>query len=127
MLQQKQQIHRGEIWLVTQNSGTGSEQTMINRPVVVLQNNMGNKYSPTITILPLTSQRGKKPLPTHVTLYKTTCLVSLSTVLAEQLTTVSKEKLTRFIGNVNPNEMFAIEDAVLIQCGIVPRNNYNYA
>ena len=123
-----QQFNRGEIWLATDKENkNGSVQTMFNRPVVILQNNMGNRFSPTITILPLTSQRNKKWLPTHVTLYKTKNLNSLSTVLVEQITTISKEKLTRFIGSVDLSEMLDIENAVLIQCGISPRNNIAYA
>ena len=121
------EIKRGDIWLVNMPSGIGSEQTMINRPIVILQNNMGNKFSPTVTICPLTSQQGKRWLPTHVKLFKTKCLATLSIALAEQITTISKERLTRFIGVVEKSEMFAIEDAVLIQCGIAPRNNIAYA
>jgi len=121
------EIKRGDIYLVNMPSGIGSEQTMINRPVVILQNNMGNKFSPTVTICPLTSQQGKRWLPTHVKLFKTKCLATLSIALAEQITTISKERLTRFIGVVEKSEMFAIEDALLIQMGITPRNNYVYA
>ena len=120
------EIKRGDIWLVNMPSGIGSEQTMINRPVVILQNNMGNKFSPTITICPLTSQQGKRWLPTHVKLFKTKCLATLSIALAEQITTISKERLTRFIGVVEKSEMFAIDDALMVQMGITPRNNVAY-
>lgn len=121
-----QQFNRGEIWLVDLGETKGSEQKMI-RPVVILQNNMGNLHSPTITIVPLTSSRGKKWIPTHVTLYKTTCLLSLSIALTEQITTISKERFINFIGEVNSDEMIAIEDAILIQLGIKTKNNYVYA
>jgi len=124
---QQPQINRGDIYLASIPGGVGSEQTMINRPVVILQNNMGNRFSPTITICPLTSKQGKKWLPTHVKLFKTKSLATLSIVLAEQITTISKERLTRFIGVVEKSEMFAIEDALLIQMGIIPRNKVAYA
>jgi len=120
------EIKRGDIWVAELQGGRGSEQNM-KRPILVLQNNLGNKYAPTVTIIPLTSSRGKRPLPTHVTLHRTICLTSLSIALAEQVSTISKERLIKFIGNIDKNEMFAIEDAVLIQCGIAPRNNIAYA
>ena len=119
------ELRRGDIWLVNLNGGIGSEQTMI-RPVAILQNNSGNKYSPTVTIVPLTS-RSKKWLPTHVTLHKTTCLLSLSVALAEQVTTISKERFIKYIGEVNKSEMFAIENALLVQMGIGSKNNIAYA
>ena len=120
------ELKRGDIWLVNLNGGIGSEQTMI-RPVAILQNNSGNKYSPTVTIVPLTSSRGKKWLPTHVTLYKTTCLLSLSIALAEQVTTISKERFIKFIGEVNKSELIEIENSLMIQMGIESKNNIAYA
>jgi len=122
----QQQINRGEIWVAELQGGRGSEQNM-KRPIVIMQNNMGNKFSPTVTICPLTSQQGKKWLPTHVKLFKTKCLSTLSIALAEQVTTISKERLIKFIGYVEKSEMFAIEDALMIQLGIAPRNNVAYA
>jgi len=118
-------IKRGDIWLVDLGNGVGSEQKM-KRPVFVIQNNLGNLHAPTVTILPLTSQN-KKWLPTHSTLYKTTCLASLSTVLGEQISTISKERFLKFIGRVNPLEIVAIENAVMIQLGISSMNKVAYA
>lgn len=119
---------RGEIYLADLPSGKGSEQGM-SRPVVIVQNNMGNKFSPCCTVVSLTGQANKKWMPTHVTLNKTTCLSSLSTVLAEQITTISKERLGRYIGSVHPSEMMAIDNAVMIQLGLAPsnRNSVQYA
>jgi mRNA interferase MazF len=121
-----QQFNRGEIWLIDMTEGVGSEQKMI-RPVVIIQNNMGNRYSPCCTIVPLTSQQGKKWMPTHVKLFKTTCLMSLSIALAEQVTTVSKKRFIKFIGKINSLEMMEIEDALMIQMGIGAKNNIAYA
>jgi len=118
----QKEIKRGDIWLVDLGNGVGSEQKM-KRPVFVIQNNLGNLHAPTVTILPLTSQN-KKWLPTHSILHKTTCLASLSTVLAEQITTISKERFLRYIGSINPSEIIAIEDAIMIQLGITPINKY---
>jgi len=121
----QKEIKRGDIWWVSMTGSKGSEQK-ITRPCFVIQNDLGNKFSPTVTILPLTSQN-KKWLPTHSTLHKTTCLALLSTVLAEQITTISKERFLSYIGSINPSEIMAIEDAIMIQLGITPRNNIAYA
>lgn len=120
-----QEIKRGDIWLVDLPKGKGSEQEMI-RPVFVIQNNIGNLHSPTVTILPLTSQN-KKWMPTHATLYKTNCLISISTVLAEQINTISKERFIEYIGKVNHSEIVLIENAILVQLGISVNSSVAYA
>jgi mRNA interferase MazF len=111
-----QEIKRGDIWLVDLGEGVGSIQGKL-RPVVIVQNNMGNQYSPTLTCIPLTSQN-KKQLPTHVLLKNTTCLLSLSIALCEQITTLSKGMLSRYIGEVSSVDMQEIERAIKIQTGI---------
>ena len=115
---------RGEIYLANMPGEVGSEQKM-TRPVVIIQNNMGNKFSPCCTVVPLTGQKNKKWMPTHVVLNETTCLSTLSTALAEQITTVSKERFAKYIGNVNITEMLAIENAIMVQLGI--KNKLAYA
>ena len=119
----QKEIKRGDIWWVSMPEGKGSEQYS-TRPCFVIQNNLGNKFSPTVTILPLTKQN-KKWMPTHSILHKTTCLDCLSMVLAEQINTVSKERFLGYIGRVNSSEITAIENAVLIQLGIVSINKSN--
>jgi mRNA-degrading endonuclease toxin of MazEF toxin-antitoxin module len=111
-----QEIKRGDIWLANLGEGVGSIQGKL-RPVVIVQNNMGNQYSPTLTCIPLTSQN-KKQLPTHVLLKNTTCLLSLSIALCEQITTLSKGMLSRYIGEVSSVDMQEIERAIKIQTGI---------
>jgi len=122
----QKEIKRGDIWWVSMLGGKGSEQTL-TRPCFVIQNDLGNKFSPTVTILPLTSSNLKKWMPTHTTLHKTTCLTSLSIVLAEQITTVSKERFLGYAGTVNSSEISAIENSILIQLGIASINKVAYA
>jgi mRNA interferase MazF len=114
------QIKRGQIWIVDigETTGAGSEQRLMMRPIIVTQNDKGNLFSPTVTIVPLTSQN-KKWLPTHVTLYKTRCLMSLSIALVEQMSTVSKERFIKFVGYVDDCEMMEIGNAIMIQNGLV--------
>ena len=121
----QKEIHRGEIWLAELIGGKGSEQKLI-RPVVVMQNDIGNYYSPTVTIVPLTSQN-KKWMPTHVTLHRTTCLRALSIALAEQVDTISKERFIKYIGNIGYSEILEIENALMVQLGIENKNNIAYA
>jgi mRNA interferase MazF len=120
MLQQRE-YKRGQIWIANLSGGIGSEQNL-TRPVIVVQNNIANKFSPTITIVPMTKQ-DKKWLPTHVKLHKTMCLSSLSTALVEQVTTISKERLKNYLGEIEFNEMIEIERGLMIQLGIVETKN----
>lgn len=121
-----QDIKRGQIYLAELHSGIGSEQGKL-RPVCIIQNNLGNKFAPTCTVIPLSSVLKKCNMPTHVLLSNTKCLERLSMALTEQITTISKDRLVKFIGAVEESEMFAVENALLIQIGITPRNNYAYA
>lgn len=116
-----QQFKRGQIWIAKLSGGMGSEQNL-TRPVVVVQNNIANKYAPTISIVPLTKQN-KKWLPTHVILHRTMCLSSLSTALVEQVNTISKERLINYLGEIDYQEMMAIENSLMIQLGIIETKN----
>lgn len=94
----KVKVRRNEIWMCDLGEGLGSEQGG-KRPVLILQNNIGNEYSPTTIIAPFTSKQSKKQIPTHVTVLG--CgLVKPSTVLLEQLRTVDICRLCYKIGEV---------------------------
>jgi mRNA interferase MazF len=109
-------IRRGDIWMADLRIGTiGSEQGEI-RPVVVVQNNIGNKFSPTVTIVPLTS-RIKNNLPTHVEI-SDSCLTALSIALVEQIRTIDKSRLIRHIGRISKSIMNQINEAIAIQVGL---------
>ena len=73
------------------------------RPVLIVSNDMANKFSPVITILPITSKMGKKNLPTHVRL-KGCGMVRQSIILAEQITSINKSRLIRYIGSIKKTE-----------------------
>ena len=95
----------------------GSKQGGI-RPVVVLQNNVGNYHSPTITIAPLTSKVEKKRRqPTHYLLRKAQGLARPSMVLTEQLDTCDKMCVIRYLGRVSKGQMHGIDEAVRVQLG----------
>jgi len=108
---------RGDLYLANLGVPVGSKQGGV-RPVVVLQNDVGNYYAPTITIAPLTSKIEKKrKQPTHFFLRKAKGLAKPSMVLAEQLDTCDKVCVIRYLGRVSKGQMRGIDEAVRIQLG----------
>ena len=104
-------IFQGEIWLADLGSKGGSIQGG-KRPVIVLQNDVGNKYSPTTIVVPLTSQL-KNDLPVHAELGAKYGLTKVSTALTEQITTINRYQLISKIGDLNPEGFGAIRKAVI--------------
>jgi len=107
-----QEYCRGDIFFITEGTYTGSEQSG-GRPGVIVSNDLGNKHSPNVEVVFLTS-REKKPMPTHV---EVLCKVP-STALCENIQTVSKERLDTFIRSCTTEEMKQIDSALLYSLGI---------
>ena len=91
--------------------GIGSEQKGI-RPVLVVQNNLGNKYSPTTIVIPITSKTEKLNLPTHILLKYTYGLKYESVVLVEQIRTIDKTRLLDKITTINSKDLIRVKKAV---------------
>jgi len=108
-------VKRGELYLINL-TGQGSEQNGL-RPVVVLQNDVGNRFSPTTVVVPLTSQN-KKNVPTHVNLAPEDGVVKPSTALCEQPMSVDKTRLIKRIGALNENKIEDINKKILFNLGI---------
>jgi len=110
-------IKRGEIYYADLNPVVGSEQGGI-RPIVVLQNDVGNKYSPTVIAAATTSKLSKAKLPTHIELAKENSpLPKDSIVLLEQIRTIDKSRIKDKIGELSPEIMQQINDALLLSLG----------
>ncbi len=111
-------IKRGEIYFAQLNPVIGSEQGGI-RPVLVVQNDIGNQYSPTTIILAITSQINKAKLPTHVEL-KTSVygLERDSVILAEQIRTIDKSRLKQRIAVLNVELMNKVDKALTMSLGL---------
>lgn len=110
---------RGELYYADLSPVIGSEQGGV-RPVLVIQNNVGNKYSPTIIVAAITSQINKAKIPTHVELTaKEYGLPKDSVVLLEQLRTLDKRRLREKIGYVDTLKMRLVDNALLISLGFV--------
>ena len=114
------EITRGDLILVNFPDVGGSVQAGV-RPAIVIQNNIGNKYSPCLIVAPLTSNTSKNKtyFPTHVLLHKTSGVAKTSIVLCEQLSTISKAKIVSYLGHLTPNEMRRIDQAICISLALI--------
>ena len=109
-------IKRGEIYLVNLGNQKGSIQSG-KRPVIIISNNMNNKYSPIVNVLPITSKT-KNNIPVHVRIGVESGLIKESTILAEQNIPINKDQIIKYVGKCNKYKMYEIEKALLIQNGI---------
>ena len=112
-------VKRGDMFYADLSPVIGSEQGGI-RPVVIIQNDMGNKYSPTVIAAAITSQTGKNKLPTHIEIGSQDCgLKSDSVVLAEQIRTIDKSRLKEKIGHIDDGQIIdKINNALGVSFGL---------
>jgi mRNA interferase MazF len=111
-------VKKGDLYFADLSPVVGSEQGGV-RPVLVVQNDVGNKYSPTIIVAAVTSQTGKAKLPTHVELAATQGGLSKnSVVLLEQLRTIDKRRLKEHIGTLSVNQLPDVDAALGVSLGI---------
>ena len=112
------QIKRGDIYYADLTPVVGSEQGG-TRPVLIIQNDMGNRHSPTVIAAAITSRRGKKPLPTHIRLEDSPCgLEQESTVLLEQVRTIDRARLKEYIGRAGRAAMRDVDHAIAVSFGL---------
>lgn len=109
-------IKRGEIYFADLSPVVGSEQGGV-RPVLVIQNDIGNKYSPTVIAAAITSQLSKAKLPTHIELDAEAGLPKNSVVLLEQIRTLDKRRLREKVCDIPPIKMAEINQALLVSLG----------
>lgn len=104
---------RGDVYLANLDPYIGSEQGG-TRPVVVLQNDVGNRYAPTLIVATVTSRTEKKRYqPTHVLIAHNTAFEKPSVVQLEQIFTIDKSRIQRFLGQTTRHEMRRIEEALM--------------
>ena len=110
---------RGEIYYADLSPVVGSEQGGV-RPVLIVQNDIGNKYSPTVIVCAVTSKLTKAKLPTHVEFACGECGLNKDSVaLMEQLRTLDKRRLKSKVGQISPEKTKLIDKALLISLGFV--------
>lgn len=111
-------IKRGDIYYADLSPVVGSEQGGI-RPVLIVQNDIGNKYSPTVIAAAITSQKYKSSLPTHIRVNADGCgLAKDSIVLLEQVRTLDKRRLKERMGNLDDFDMDRIDKALSVSFGL---------
>lgn len=110
-------MKRGEVYYADLSPVVGSEQGGI-RPVLILQNNIGNKYSPTVIVAAITSKIDKSRVPTHVAIGKDNSLTDNSVALLEQIRTIDKQRLTDKITYLSDDMMIEVDKALKISLGI---------
>ncbi len=106
-------IKRGDIFFADLGNTIGSEQSGI-RPVIVVQNDKGNKYSPTVIVAPLTSKKKKLAQPTHVEINGQFGLNGNSVVQLEQLRTIDLDRFVDYVGRADKNTMSLIDAALRV-------------
>jgi len=111
-------VKRGEIYYADLSPVVGSEQGGV-RPVLIVQNDVGNKFSPTVIAAAITSQKDKSRLPTHIELPSNGCGLSRdSVVLLEQIRTIDKKRLKEKMGSLDEDAMDEINRALSISFGL---------
>lgn len=111
-------IRRGDIYYADLSPVVGSEQGGI-RPVLIVQNNIGNRFSPTVIAAAITSRQSKANLPTHIPLNSgTSGLAKDSVVLLEQVRTIDKRRLKEKMGAIDQSAMNAVDNAISISFGL---------
>lgn len=116
--QQQEAVRRGDIYYADLSPVVGSEQGGM-RPVLIVQNNVGNKHSPTVIAAAITSQIGKARLPTHIELNARTYGLSRdSVVLLEQVRTIDKRRLKERMGRLDEDLMQQVDNALAVSFGL---------
>lgn len=111
-------IKRGEIYYADLSPVIGSEQGGV-RPVLIIQNDVGNKYSPTVIAAAITSQHNKTKLPTHISVDADNCgLAKDSIVLLEQVRTIDKQRLKEKMGCLDTDSMGMVDKALSVSFGL---------
>ena len=111
-------VKRGDIYYADLSPVVGSEQGGM-RPVLIVQNDTGNRHSPTVIAAAITSQMGKAKLPTHLELEaRSFGLTKDSVVLLEQIRTIDKKRLKEKMGRASPEFMQKVDNAIAVSFGL---------
>ena len=113
-------VKRGDIYYADLSPVVGSEQGGV-RPVLIVQNDTGNRHSPTVIAAAITSQTGKARLPTHISVSPLSCgLPKESVILLEQVRTLDKRRLREKMGRLDDGVMRKVDSAIAVSLGLQP-------
>ena len=111
-------IKRGDIYYADLSPVVGSEQGGI-RPVLIIQNDVGNRYSPTVICAAITSRMNKAKLPTHIEIDSRRCqIMKDSVILLEQIRTIDKQRLKDMIGHLDKERMRSVDEAIRVSLAL---------
>ncbi|MBQ9112154.1 MAG: type II toxin-antitoxin system PemK/MazF family toxin [Clostridia bacterium] len=111
-------VRRGDIYYADLSPVVGSEQGGL-RPVLIIQNDVGNRYSPTVIAAAITSRMGKTRLPTHIDIFADKVgLAKDSVILLEQIRTLDKRRLKEKMGHLDDNLMSEVNTAIAVSFGL---------
>ncbi len=111
-------VKRGDIYYADLSPVVGSEQGGL-RPVLIIQNDVGNRYSPTVIAAAITSRMGKTRLPTHIDIYADKVgLAKDSVILLEQIRTLDKRRLKEKMGHLDDGMMSQVNSAIAVSFGL---------
>jgi mRNA interferase MazF len=109
---------RGEVYFADLSPVVGSEQGG-QRPVLIVQNDVGNKYSPTVIVAAITAKISKANLPTHIEIKKESVgLAKDSVILLEQIRTIDKQRLSQKLGQLDEETMARVDKALMVSLGL---------
>lgn len=112
------QVKRGDIYYAGLSPVVGSEQGGI-RPVLIIQNDVGNRYSPTVICAAITSRMNKAKLPTHIEIDSRRCqIMKDSVILLEQIRTIDKQRLKDMIGHLDKERMRSVDEAIRVSLAL---------
>ena len=112
------QVKRGDIYYADLSPVVGSEQGGI-RPVLIIQNDVGNRYSPTVICAAITSRMNKAKLPTHIEIDSRRCqIMKDSVILLEQIRTIDKQRLKQYLGMIPDNIVARVDKALAISVAL---------
>ena len=112
------QVKRGDIYYADLSPVVGSEQGGI-RPVLIIQNDVGNRYSPTVICAAITSRMNKAKLPTHIEIDSRRCqIMKDSVILLEQIRTIDKQRLKDMIGLLDKERMRSVDEAIRVSLAL---------
>ena len=117
-------VKRGDIFYADLSPVVGSEQGGV-RPVLIVQNDTGNRHSPTVIAAAITSQTGKARLPTHISVSPLSCgLPKQSIILLEQVRTLDKRRLRERAGRIPEDDMRRVDEALGVSMGLESQNTH---
>ncbi|MBQ8401677.1 MAG: type II toxin-antitoxin system PemK/MazF family toxin [Clostridia bacterium] len=117
-------VKRGDIYYADLSPVVGSEQGGV-RPVLIVQNDVGNRYSPTVIAAAITSKMGKTRLPTHIDVYADRVgLAKDSVILLEQIRTIDKKRLGEKMGHLDDTVMAEVDNAISVSFGLKENSEF---